>query len=118
MDETQATPAAPAAPSVTVAPAAPTYSTPATTSSTSNGQLQQALNQKMEQTPEPAPSSTASTKAAPVLPSASLPAIVGPPSPLPAAKQQKLDVLLQQYRMDQITPEQYHEQRAKILSEQ
>ncbi len=39
----------------------------------------------------------------------SLPALSGPPSPLSATKQQKLDALLQQYRMDQLTPQQYHE---------
>jgi hypothetical protein len=50
-------------------------------------------------------------------PAVSLPELTGPPSPLPAAKQQKLDELLQQYRADRITPEQYHEQRAKILGE-
>ena len=46
-----------------------------------------------------------------------LPPLSGPPSSLSAAKQQKLDALLQQYRLDQLTPQQYHEQRAKILSE-
>ncbi len=47
----------------------------------------------------------------------SLPALSGPPSPLSATKQQKLDALLQQYRMDQLTPQQYHEERAKVLAE-
>ena len=46
----------------------------------------------------------------------SLPPLSGPASSLSAAKQQKLDALLQQYRADQITPEQYHEERAKILA--
>jgi hypothetical protein len=46
-----------------------------------------------------------------------------PSTPPPAmsatmtAKDQRLEALLQQYRADQITPQQYHEQRAKILAE-
>jgi hypothetical protein len=50
-------------------------------------------------------------------PAISLPTLTGPPSSLSPAKQQKLDELLQQYRTDQLTPQQYHEQRAKVLSE-
>ena len=51
------------------------------------------------------------------LPAMNLPALSGPASPLSPAKQQKLDALNEQYRMDQVTPQQYHEQRAKILAE-
>ena len=40
----------------------------------------------------------------------------GPVPPISAVKQEKLDALLQQYQTDQISPEQYHEQRAKILA--
>lgn len=50
-------------------------------------------------------------------PASTLPALQGPPSPLSASKQQQLEALLQQYKADQITPQQYHEQRAKILGE-
>lgn len=39
-----------------------------------------------------------------------------PPLPITAEQQQKLADLLEQYKADKITPEQYHEQRAKILS--
>jgi hypothetical protein len=39
-----------------------------------------------------------------------------PPSGLSASKEQRLGELLQQYRMDQITPEEYHKQRAKIMA--
>ena len=117
-------PAAPmhvaAAPAPQPAPAPMYSSAPTLNGSASSEQLNEALNEKMSQT---APSATVPTtpmapsaKALP-LPTYSLPALVGPPSPLPAAKQQKLDVLLQQYRMDQITPAQYHEERAKILAE-
>jgi len=65
----------------------------------------------------PAPAPTASTAKNPAQPSVTLPPLSGPPSSLSAAKQQKLDALLEQYRNDQITPQQYHEQRAKILAE-
>jgi hypothetical protein len=40
-----------------------------------------------------------------------------PPSPVSVEKQQKLDDLLRKYKADELTPEQYHEQRAKILAE-
>jgi hypothetical protein len=45
------------------------------------------------------------------------PPIQAPPLGISAEKQQRLQDLLQKYRADQITPEQYHEQRAKILAE-
>jgi hypothetical protein len=41
----------------------------------------------------------------------------GPPSPFSPEKQQRLTALLQRYEADQVTPEQYHQQRAKILAE-
>jgi hypothetical protein len=44
-------------------------------------------------------------------------AIQGPPSPLSPEKQQRLDALLARYKADQVTPEQYHAERAKILAE-
>jgi hypothetical protein len=87
--------------------------------------LHQALNEKMKQN-EAQPSGKPEngkvarkenpSKMQPT-PEPSLPQMSGPPSSLSAAKQQKLDALLQQYRADQLTPEQYHEQRAKVLSE-
>lgn len=40
-----------------------------------------------------------------------------PALPISASKEQRLANLLQQYKSDQITPQQYHEQRAKILAE-
>jgi hypothetical protein len=40
-----------------------------------------------------------------------------PPPQLSGSKQQRLDQLLQQYKSDQITSTQYHEQRAKVLAE-
>jgi hypothetical protein len=46
-----------------------------------------------------------------------LPPLPAPPPAVSASKEQRLKDLLQQYMTDQITPEQYHEQRAKILAE-
>jgi hypothetical protein len=40
----------------------------------------------------------------------------GPPPPVSAEKVEKLSILLQQYQADRITPEQYHQERAKILA--
>jgi hypothetical protein len=39
------------------------------------------------------------------------------PTKLPKSKQQRLDELLEAYKKDQLSPSQYHEQRAKILAE-
>jgi hypothetical protein len=40
-----------------------------------------------------------------------------PPLPISADKQRRLADLLVKYQADTITPEQYHQQRAKILAE-
>jgi cell wall-associated NlpC family hydrolase len=42
--------------------------------------------------------------------------IEAPPLPISAEKQQALSDLLAKYKADEVTPEQYHEQRAKILA--
>ncbi len=42
--------------------------------------------------------------------------IVAPPLPIPPAKQAQLQGLLERYKSDQITPEQYQTERAKILA--
>ena len=44
--------------------------------------------------------------------------IEAPALPVSNEKQQRLAELLQKYRADQVTPEQYHLERAKILAEQ
>jgi hypothetical protein len=64
----------------------------------------------------PAQASTTAAKRAPVT-KTKLPPLPAPPSPVSASKEQQLQNLLQQYTSDQISPEQYHQQRAKILSE-
>jgi hypothetical protein len=43
--------------------------------------------------------------------------IVAPPLPISMTKEQQLETLLAQYKADQISPEQYHKQRAAILAE-
>jgi hypothetical protein len=43
--------------------------------------------------------------------------IPAPPLPLSAAKQAQLDALLVKYQADQISPDEYHKQRAAILAE-
>ncbi len=44
------------------------------------------------------------------------PPLEGPPLPISGEKQQQLAILLQKYKADQISPEEYHAERAKILS--
>jgi hypothetical protein len=45
------------------------------------------------------------------------PPLQAPAPTVSADKEQRLQELLAKYRADQITPEAYHEQRAKILAE-
>jgi 2-oxoglutarate dehydrogenase E2 component (dihydrolipoamide succinyltransferase) len=44
------------------------------------------------------------------------PPLEGPPLPISSEKQQQLRELLQRYKADQVTPEQYQTERAKILA--
>jgi len=76
---------------------------PVNKSAQSEPKKSQKANKPRQPTPTPEP-----------LPRYALPA--GPPPPVSAEKVQKLDSLLQQYRADRITPEQYHQERAKILA--
>ena len=69
-----------------------------------------------------APAPVASKPAAPPPPKAqrtvqTFPALQGPPVAISAEKQQRLDTLLRKYRADELTPEEYHLQRAKVLAE-
>ena len=43
--------------------------------------------------------------------------LTAPASSLPASKEQRLQALLDQYKADKITAEEYHDQRAKIIAE-
>ena len=67
--------------------------------------------------PAPAPGQKPSRKQTAAQALQSFPPLKGPPPAVSATKQQRLDELLLKYRTDQITPEEYHEQRAKILAE-
>ncbi len=53
-------------------------------------------------------------KAAPL----TFPAMEAPPLPISMDKKQQLDALLERYKADQITPDQYQAERAKILGSQ
>jgi hypothetical protein len=48
---------------------------------------------------------------------AAFPQIQGPPPSVSSDKEQRLQELLRKYKADQVTPEEYHQQRAKILAE-
>jgi hypothetical protein len=69
----------------------------------------------MPNKPAPAPKPT-KNEVKPVSAQAFTP-MPAPPVPFSNDKQQRLDQLLKQYQADQITPAQYHEQRAKIIAE-
>jgi hypothetical protein len=43
--------------------------------------------------------------------------MLAPASPLPADKASRLAELLRRYKADEITPDEYHQQRAAILAE-
>ncbi len=68
------------------------------------------------QSPQPPPPAEAKARKKTSL--ATLPPMAGPALPISAEKQQQLQALLQRYKADQITPEQYQAERAKILGEQ
>jgi hypothetical protein len=71
----------------------------------------QAMYEKMQQLPPPATGASSSGSA-----SMQFPPLEGPELPISGAKVQRLHALLQQYKADQITPEQYQAERAKILA--
>ena len=54
---------------------------------------------------------------APLMTPAEANMLEGPALPISAEKHQRLQQLLQKYQADEVTPEQYHQQRAKILAE-
>jgi hypothetical protein len=66
----------------------------------------------------PAPAKNAGPAAAAWYPGkeTSLPPLVAPASPLAPDKEAKLQTLLEKYRADQLTSEQYQQQRAEILA--
>jgi hypothetical protein len=76
-------------------------------------------------TPAPAPAPTVSAPAKPaavvqkpgVVPPVATSIEAAPASPLSGSKQERLAALLQLYKADTITPQQYHTQRAAIIAE-
>ena len=107
--------AKPEAPVVLVEPTQPAPATP--------GEKQMDFATLRQKVAEPwpegnasAPPSTATPRASKSQPLTFTP-MEAPESPIPASKEQQLQQLLDQYRADQITPQDYHEKRAKILSE-
>ena len=102
---------------MTQTPAPPIEQQAPPTAPESHKKTKEVATQSSNPQPPPAPRPAPPQAALQPPPVSTLPPLPAPPSPLSASKQQRLDVLLQQYRSDQITPQQYHDQRAKILSE-
>ena len=67
---------------------------------------------EVKPTAEKAPKSPAAVKNAPAFPP-----IQAPPPTVSADKQQRLADLLRKDKAEELTPEEYHQQRAKIMSE-
>jgi len=65
--------------------------------------------------PKPEPTKSPAKPSKPTQPTVYQP-IEGPAAPVSAEKQQRLHELLSRYQADQVTPEQYHAERAKILA--
>jgi hypothetical protein len=108
-------------------PAMPALAEPAPASAESIAKARTAVEQQMKQLetrpPVAAGSATAPTTLAPTKPTKrnqilqSFPPLQSPPPAIGADKEQRLQELLRKYKADQITPEQYHQDRAKILAE-
>jgi hypothetical protein len=105
----------------------PTLVAPAPVDPETIAKARAALEQKMKQletqppapvsAPAPASPEPASRKPKVVKTAQPFPPIAGPPPAVSANKQERLTELLRKYRADEITPEEYHQQRAKILGE-
>jgi hypothetical protein len=85
--------------------------------------LLQAMGMPTDTTPAPTPvkpvasSPAKAVNATPVGNESGYMPIVAPPLPISPIKQHELDALLAHYKADQISPEEYHKQRAIILAE-
>lgn len=102
----------------TTATAAPNpLVTPAGQEDPEAAKMREALQQRMSQEAVTA-AAVAETKAtAPQAVNPEYVPLTAPALPISASKEQRLQQLLQQYKADQITPEEYHAQRAKIIAE-
>jgi hypothetical protein len=77
-----------------------------------------ALHQTMDQVPGPGASAEKKAVRPPVFQrNPAFPPLQAPDLDVPAEKQQRLAELLRRYRADEISPEQYHAERAKILGQ-
>ena len=121
-----------AAPTVIQTPGGPTLVLPPSADPAAIEKAREAMRQQLGQVPQqpvagaaqppggtkthvatatPAPKPASAPKGMPVFEP-----LQGPPSSVPAEKQVLLAALLQKYLADQITPDQYHAERAKILA--
>lgn len=99
-------------------PAPAATGSPGATDSSAQVRAQQALEQKMRELDARQPvAPLVTTPVAPTFPTVAFKPIEPLPSPVSGPKAQRLAELLRQYRADQITPEDYHKQRAAILAE-
>ena len=138
-------PAAPAPATKSVPATVVVQAAPAISDTEAQAKAKAALEQKMSETnwatpaapppPQTQPAATTPVKPAPpavqpvVMPppppqnpnypgkDMGLGPITAPPLPISPAKQAQLQGLLERYKADQITPEQYHAERAKILAQ-
>jgi hypothetical protein len=128
-------PAAPAAPAQPAAapvtqPVAQPAAVPTAVEDPADARLREALRQRMAQPIEhvaatppkaaPAPATKKPTPAAPATEAkAAAPKMTpmeAPASPLAGSKEQRLAELLQQYKADKISPQEYHAARAKVIA--
>ena len=114
---------APAAiPVVSTIPASPTVSA-APMDNATTARAREALRQKMLELDAQSAALKTTTASGATFTPATAAAVPGyqpiqvPPSSLTGTKEARLATLLQQYKTDQITPEQYHKQRAAIIAE-
>jgi hypothetical protein len=74
-------------------------------------QARESVRQRMQSITYAEPTSTAGNS-----PALNFPPLEGPPLPISSSQHQRLYELLQRYKADQVTPEQYQAERAKILA--
>lgn len=127
---TQPTPLPPVAPVAAPTPAAPVIISPVTQDDEAVVRARAAMRQETHQSAAPAPAPAVHGRvkaprggATVVFPEAPAPSVApsirspeAPPSPIPATKELELAELLRKYRADEISPEDYHKQRAAILA--
>jgi hypothetical protein len=117
-----AQPVEPAKPAVVVeqpkAPAKPVVEKPAMTEvKPVNAGRAAAEKEAMKQAAEKEKAKEAKAKAKSATKDSVAQPVVSPDLPISADKQMRLNALTEQYKADKLTPQEYHEQRAKILAE-